>query len=263
MAFDLLAFAQEFGIDPATLQAKPDSFSKWNGYLTEADGKYREATQAQRDADEKLARLKLENDAINEQIAKFGITESEVIALRANNAAMAAQLAQMKKDGLNVTIPDAPKPANQPAEFDPARFAQDVNATLAAGFNVTNRYLNLTGKALPDPIDVLAREAAQARQPFEQYVAQKYDFAGIEAKARAEQQKKHDEEIAAAAVKKYQEEHPATAGHPELVRGGASRHPQIVKPREATDQKKFANMGAREKIAVSVARTRAALQNQA
>ena len=47
MAFTVEALAAELGIDPATLQAKPDAVKKWNGYLTEADTKYTQATAAQ------------------------------------------------------------------------------------------------------------------------------------------------------------------------------------------------------------------------
>ena len=60
MAFDLNVFAQEFGIDPATLQSKPEVFKKWNGYLTEADTKVSDGDEAQKQAELALDAVKNE-----------------------------------------------------------------------------------------------------------------------------------------------------------------------------------------------------------
>jgi hypothetical protein len=259
MAFTLNDLASELGIDVATLQSKPDVVAKWNGYLTEADTKYTQATQAQKDAETKLEAVKNEQAVIDQNIAAFGMTEANVAALKANNAAMEASLKALKEQGFDVKIPDAPKNEPTKTEFDANAFRNDVNSTMILGFNVNNRYQRLFGQPMPDDIDALAREAAQVRMPFQEYVAKKYDFSGKEKEIQAAATKKHDEEIAAAAVKKYQEEHPVTSGNPDLQRGVASRHPQIIRQREAGDQKQFANLPARQKIAMSVARTRAAL----
>jgi hypothetical protein len=261
MAFTLDALASELGIDPATLTAKADVVAKWNGYLTEADSKYSQATAAQKAAEEQLAAVKREQAAIDERIGSFNVTETEVIQLRANYAALEAQAKALKEQGLNINIPEAPK-APVKAEFNPDAFRQDVNASLIVGFNLNNKFQRVFGKPLPDDIDVLAREASARRIPLMDWADQKYGFAAEEKRQSELAAKKHDEEIAAAAVKKYQEEHPATAGNPDLARGVTSRHPQLVKPREAGDFKQFANLSARQKIAASVARTRAALQNQ-
>lgn len=260
MAFDLNVLAAELGIDPATLQAKPDVVAKWNGYLSEADTQYRSAKEMKEDAEAKLAALETENATINTNIEKFGYTEATIAALKANNAAMEASLKELQTQGFDVKIPTAVAPAApKPAEFDPSKFQQDVNATLIHGFNVMNRYQRLYGKALPEDLDALAREAVAAKKPFQQYVAEKYDFAGEEKRQSDAAAKKHDEEIAAKAVAEYREKNPITAGNPELQRGVASRYPQVVKARETGDNKNFANMSAREKIAASVARSRAAL----
>lgn len=255
MAFTLDVLAQELGIDVATL--KPEAVAKWNGYLTEADTKYISATQAQKDADAKLAAVKNEQKVIDDNIAAFGLTESNVIALRANNAAMEATLKELKAQGLDVKIPEAPT-VPKPNEFNPDTFRQDVNNSLILGFDMNNRYQRLYGTAMPDDLSVLIREAQQVRKPLTQYVAEKYDFAGKETALKTEAQTKRDAEVAAAAVKKYQEEHPVTQGNPELQRGVASRYPTMPK-REAGDNKNFANMSARQKIAASVGRTRQAL----
>ena len=91
MAFTLDVLAQELGIDPATLAAKGDVVAKWNGYLGEADTKYTQATAAQKAAEKALEDVKNEQATIDQNIAAFGMTEANVIALRANNAAMATR----------------------------------------------------------------------------------------------------------------------------------------------------------------------------
>jgi hypothetical protein len=259
MAFTLDVLAQELGIDPATLTAKGDVVAKWNGYLSEADTKYTSATAAQRDAEAKLVAVQNEQEVIEKSIADFGMTEASIAALRANNAAMEASLKVLKEQGFDVKIPEAPvAPISKTNEFDPNAFRNDVNSTLVQGFNVMNRYQRLFGQPMPDDIDALAREAGQARKPFQQYVSEKYDFGGQEKKIQAETLAKQQAEWGAQAVAKYKEENPITAGNPEFARGRSSQHPQVVRERPEA-AKGFANLSTREKIAQSVSRTRQVL----
>jgi hypothetical protein len=253
MAFDLNVFAQEFGIDPATLQSKPEVFKKWNGYLTEADGKYQSATEAQKQAQTALDAVKAEQAAIDEKIKSFSLTEAEVDSLRANYAALEAQAKTLKAQGYNLTIPDPVKP-NTPAPFDPNRFQQDVNSSLVAGFNVMNKYQRIFGKALPDDVDALAREAAANRVPFAQYAEQKYGFAAEEKRQTEAATLKQRTEWEAAAVNKYKEEHPVTAGNHELSPGGPSRFPGLDKRPAAKPRENFGGTTA-QRIARSVKRS--------
>ncbi len=253
MAFDLNVFAQEFGIDPATLQSKPEVFKKWNGYLTEADGKYQTATEAQKQAQAALEAVKNEQAAIDEKIKSFSLTEAQVDTLRANYAALEAQAKALKSQGYNLNIPETPTVPVK-TEFDPNRFQQDVNGSLVAGFNVMNKYQRIYGKALPDDLDALAREAAQARMPFSQYVEKKYDFAGEESRQAAARTAAREKEIADAAVKKYQEEHPVTAGNHELATPGASRFPELAKRPTPQKHENYGGTPA-QRIARSVKRS--------
>lgn len=262
MPFKLEDLAAELGIDVATIQTKPEVAAKWNGYLADADNKYSQASAAEKAAQAKLDQIENEQRTINESIASFGMTEANVTALRANNAAMEAQLRALKDQGLEITIPTMPAnpAAPKPAAFDPNALKADLNSTLVAGFNVNNRYQRLFGKPIPEDLDVLAREAVAARKPFQQYVDEKYDFTGEEKRQTTAAQTKRDEEIAAAAVKKYQDANPNTTGNPEFARGIASRHPMIVREREVGDNKTFSNLTARQKIAQSIGRSISAIQ---
>ncbi len=253
MAFDLNVFAQEFGIDPATLQSKPEVFKKWNGYLTEADGKYATATRAQKDAEAALAAVKEEQRTIDERIASFQLTEAEVMKLKANYAALEAQAKTLKAEGLDLNIPD-PVKTNEPAAFDPNTFRQDVNSTLVTGFNVMNKYQRIYGKALPDDIDALAREAAAHRMPFADYAAKKYDFAGEEARQATAKTAAREAEIKAQAVKEYQEAHPEVRGNHELMSPGTSRFPELAKRPSPQKHENYGGTPA-QRIARSVKRS--------
>jgi hypothetical protein len=229
MSFDLNVFATEFGIDPATLQAKPDAFKKWNGYLSEADTQYKTAKQLKDEAQATLDAVKAEQAVIDDRIANYSLSEAEVDTLRANYASLEATVKTLQDAGYKgLKIPE-PVKKNEPAAFDPNRFQQDVNGTLVAGFNVMNRYQRLYGKALPDDLDALAREAKSRNINFTDYVAQKYDFAGEEKRQSQAASQKEKDEYAALKVKEYQEAHPVTAGNPELLSSGASRFPELAK----------------------------------
>jgi hypothetical protein len=253
MAFDLNVFAAEFGIDPATLQSKPEVFKKWNGYLTEADGKYQTATEAQKQAEAALEAVKNEQAAIDEKIKSFSLTEAQVDTLRANYAALEAQAKALKAQGYNLNIPETPV-APAKTEFDPSRFQQDVNGSLVAGFNVMNKYQRIYGKALPDDLDALAREAAQARMPFSQYVEKKYDFVGEEARQATAKTAAREAELKALGAKEYADAHPVTAGNHELVTPGASRFPELAKRPTPQKHENYGGTPA-QRIARSVKRS--------
>lgn len=262
--FTLEALATELGIDPATLQAKPDVTAKWNGYLSEADTKYREASQAKTDADAALKRLDDEQKAINEQIEKFGLTEARYDALAANYAAMEAQLKVFKEKGYDVNLPTATPAA--PVVDPQKKIETDMRtgfSQMGAAMRVQSRYQAIYGKPFIDDPVKLIDEAIAARMPVEQYAEQKYKFAEeTQRQSAAELQRKINEGVEAG-VNKYKEEHPITQGNPDLHPGRASRSPYVMKSSDTPDLKKFANLSSREKIAASVGRTVAALKSQA
>lgn len=263
MSFTLQDLASDLGIDVSTLA--PDKRTKWDGYLGEADTKYRQATEAQRAAQETLEQAKREQQVIDENITKFGLTEANTAALRANNAALQAALEEVKKQGFNIDVPSLPQSSVK--TVDPQEeFRNRVTngfAQIGDTLNFFSQYQSVFGRPYDGDISALTDEAARSRMSFRDFAERKFDFAGERAKkAQAELDRKIQEGVQAG-VKKYQEEHPVTAGNPEFVRGGPSRHPIVSKPREAADRKSFANLSTREKIAQSVSRSRAALKESA
>lgn len=255
----LAELANELGIDPAVLSAKGDVVTKWNGYLSGADTKYQDATRAQKEAVDKLEQAKREQQVINEQIAKFGMDEARMIELETAIAVRDAALAKVKASGLNVDMSGFPPPtASTPP--DPTKALTDKVtqgfSLYAQALKTQNTYQNIFGKPFSDDIEALSNEAQQNRMSLFDYAAKKYDFTGEQSKRQKAAQEAHDADVSAKAVSKYREDHPEI---PLGQRGVASRHPQIVKPRDAQTDKTFRNLPAKERIAQSVARSRAAL----
>ncbi len=253
MAFTLEGLETELGLAPGTLTAKKEVAAKYNGYLAEADTKYTSATEAQKQAQAALDAVKNEQAAIDEKIKSFSLTEAQVDTLRANYAALEAQAKALKAQGYNLNIPETPA-APAKTEFDPNRFQQDVNGSLVAGFNLMNKHQRIFGKALPDDLDALAREAAAARVPFMQYAEQKYGFAAEEAKQKSAALQADKDAYAAQKVKEYQEAHPVTAGNHDLVTPGASRFPELAKRPTPQKHENYGGTPA-QRIARSVKRS--------
>jgi hypothetical protein len=266
MAFTLDNLAAELGIDPATLQAKPEVAAKWNGYLTEADTKYTQATASERKAAEDVERAQREQAEIDRQIRSFGVTETRLTELETANAALTAALGKAKEMGLNVDLSGIPKPAPV-AAADPTKV---LNDTMRSGFaqmgealRVQARFQAVFNKPFVDDPVRLVDEAIAAKLPVAEYAERKYKFSEETERIRqAEVQARIDAGVSAG-VKKYQEEHPVTAGHRGLAPGLASRHPQVFKPRTAQETNDFRRMPVRDRIAASVSHVREALASNA
>jgi hypothetical protein len=254
MPFTLDNLAAELGIDPATLQAKPEAVAKWNGYLSQADAQYREAK-------EDLAKAKRDQDAIDEQIQKFGVSEARLAELETANAGYKAALEKAKESGLNIDLSGIRQPVT-PAVEPNKTFQDQMRAgfsQMGAALKVQSRYQAVFGKPFVDDPVALVDEAIAAKLPVEQYAEQKYKFSAEQEKQRAaEVQSKIDAGVQAG-VKKWQEDHPVTKGNPGLAAGLASKHPQVFKPRTSQESNDFRKMSPRERIAASVSRVRESL----
>lgn len=266
MAFTLDTLAQELGIDPSTLHAKSDVVAKWNGYLSEADTKYSQATTAQKEAVETLEQAKRDQSAIDEQIAKFGVNEVRVAELESANAAYLSALNKAKESGLNIDLSGIRQPtAATPA--DPNKTLQDQLKTgfsqMGAALRAQARYQSVYGKPFTDDPVKLIDEAIAARVPVEQYAEQKYKFGEEQARQTKAAEDARVQSGIDAGVKKWQEDHPVTNGHPGLSRGRDSMHSKIFKPRDAQEQSDFRKMSPRDRIAASVSRVRQAVASSA
>jgi hypothetical protein len=249
----LAEFEKSLGLEAGTLTSKPNAEATFSGYFSEAETKLAEAQRLTTDA-QNLQRT------IDEQIAKFGINESSVIQLQAQLAAVKAAHAELEKNGVKL---DLNLPTNLPAVKDPQEaFRENVVkgfTQIGQAMSVQNRYYQTFGKPMPDDPVALADEAARNGMAYDAYAEKKYGFqAEAKRKAEAEVQARID-----AGIKKYQEEHPSNAGHPELNGGLPSNYPAMPKPREAKDLRQFSGLPAREKIADAMRRANEAAKSAA
>jgi hypothetical protein len=259
MAFTLDNLAAELGIDPATLQAKPEAVAKWNGYLSQADTQYREAKESLRQA-------KSDQAAIDEQITKFAVNEARLAESESAAAAYKAALDKAKESGLNIDLSGIRHPS-APTPQDPTKLLQETMRTgftqMGAAMRVQSKFQSVYNKPFVDDPVKLVDEAIAARMPVEQYAEQKYKFSEETEKQRqAEVQRKIDEGVQSG-VKKWKEDNPVTAGNPSLRNGIASRHPQIFKPRTEKESSDFRRMSPRDRIVASVSRVREAIASNA
>lgn len=240
-------------IAPGTLTGKAEVAAKWDGYFIEGDTKLAAANKALTDA-QNLQRV------IDENIAANGLNETNMAQLRASNAAMSAALAEVKKAGFSgINIPEFQTTA--PANTDPMA---DLKGLIVKGFttagqmqNVATRYQRVFGKPMPDDPTALADEAAARRLDPAIWGEQKYGFAAAEHKAQETATAAHEAQIAERAVAKYKEDHPLTAGNPELNGGGDSRYPNVpkVSVSDAKSVRELSVMPERQKIAVLMKRS--------
>jgi hypothetical protein len=262
MAFTLDTLAQELGIDPSTLHAKSDVVAKWNGYLSEADTKYSQATTAQREAAETLEQAKRDQTAIDDQIQKFGVSEVRVAELESANAAYRSALDKAKESGLNIDLSGI----RQPSVATPADPNKTLHDTMRAGFSqmgdalrVQTRYQSVYGKPFVDDPVKLVDEAIAAKMSVNDYAERKYKFSEEQTRQTKAAEDARVQAGIDAGVKKWREDNPVTAGHPGLARGRDSMHSKIFKPRDAQEQSDFRKMSPRDRIAASVSRVRQAV----
>lgn len=100
--------------------------------------------------------------------------------------------------------------SNNGTPGSPVFTMEDIDERLGNGLSnigwAMQEYARLnSGQFLPDPFDKLALEANNARLPFRDYVARKYDFSGKQTALQQKTQQEHDAQISAAAEKPWQE----------------------------------------------------------
>src|ERR1700748_47300 len=232
MALSVEEILAGLGIAPDAYAGKTNELKEWNGKISASEAA---AQAAQAAAEKKLADAQALDRVINDNIAQFGVNETNIAQLRANNAALTAALEEVKKAGFSgINIPDLPTPGGNKT-VDPAdQFRNSVAqgfAQMGQAMNAINRYYRVTGKPLPEDPTQLADNAAARRMSVNDYVEQTYKLSETERANAAAAAQKEKDDYAALKVKEYQEAHPSTAGHPDLNGGMPSNYPQMPKPR--------------------------------
>jgi hypothetical protein len=240
-------------IDPA----KSAEVKTWNGKLaaleSDAQTKLADANKALTDA-QALQRV------IDDNIAKSGLTETNIAQLQANNAALTAALAardaaieSIKGQGFTgLNIPDMPK-VTVPIAKDPVT---ELTEKMMGGFtamgqtlNEMNRYHRAFGSPLPeDPAAIIDRASKAGFRSVRDYMEATYKVGEKEQATVTANHQKELDEYAAKQVEAYKAAHPVTSGHPELGPGVPSNYPNIPKPSDAKSVSDMAGKSPMEKI---------------
>ena len=240
-------------VDPA----KAANVAKWNTTLATTESG---AAQKLAAAEKQLKDAQDLQRVIDDNIAKAGLTETNIAQLQANNAALTAALASrdaaiksIKDQGFTgINIPELPALA-APAAKDPV---DELTKKLMGGFaamgqamNEVNRYQRVFGAPLPeDPATLPDRAISAGFKTVRDYMESTYKVGEKERTVAAEAEQKRLDTYAATKVEEYKAAHPITTGHPELGAGVPSNFPNIPKPSDAAGVAKLAGMSPMEKI---------------
>lgn len=192
------------------------------------------AAQEKAELAQRATQQTLENE-INPALTNWA---TEKATLEANIAFYKTQAEQAKAGGfLPTDAPGAPPAANRDAtgKFVPGQTGspqfltrEEAYGALTNVFQVQNEYFRLFGSPMPDDLNTLIKEAAEARRPLVDYAAVKYNF---QTKRDEIAKTKKDKETAAivqeteARVRKELAE--KAGGNGNLVSAGSSQYSKV------------------------------------
>ncbi|MGC9293314.1 MAG: hypothetical protein ACP5EP_11440 [Acidobacteriaceae bacterium] len=253
-------------VDPqhaATLQ-------QWNGKISAIESEAQRRLSA---AQEALEQAQAQNQIIQSAIEQSGMTEKNLMELRANNAALAASnaaykaaLENVKSQGLDgITIADLP-PVPAKAAPDPIQTLQETMmrgfSQVGQTFNEMNRYQRVFGAPLPVDPAQLGDLAARANLSVHDYMERTYHVGEKENEKRLAAEQKARDEYAAKKIEEYKAAHPIVAGNPELGYGSPSDHPYLPKPMDAKSISEFSALSPQQKIQVAKERVMKEIQSR-
>jgi len=148
-----------------------------------------------------LAFLKAQNEAGR----AAGFIPAEAPAYQAQNYPNSTDQSAQPRDAQGRYVANAPGGTPGSPTFTMEAIDQRLGNGISNIGWAMQEYQRLSGgQFLPDSFDKLSEEAGNARLPFRDYVARKYDFAGKETVIRQKAQQEHDAKVAAEATAPYE-----------------------------------------------------------
>ena len=214
-----------------TLKAKDEAWqrkldSEYNPAITKAE---QDAATARREAADLKEQIRIAKD--------YGYLEGNEAEERLKAAAAAAA---SRND------PSGYDPKRHPTFDDVSKFAEAEGEAIALMNDLVQEYRYYTGKDMFEyeaqlngqtlrGARALRQEAKAQRKPLDQYVAEKFDFAGARRRKSEEQQKAHDDKIRQEASESARREMAEKYGNPALAIPTVSRQPFV--PTQPADGK--------------------------
>ena len=231
----------------------------FNGITADADTKLSTAAQKAAQAEEARRQAELEKQEIETYVSKYETSLNEQGSLKAKYDATVAYLESLKTQGFDVKLPggdagDGKKPIvpGSPAiggnAVDEGKILGRVGSVMSQWLDANNEHLRLYGTPIPDPSTAIGEEAARARKPVGEYLAEKYKFAE---KRREKEKSDYEARVKADAAVIVAEERRKDAekngSNPNLRAGESSRASIVPKIKSEEFHKGDGNVPVRER----------------
>jgi hypothetical protein len=234
--------------------------STLEGYISQADSKLSTAAQEAQKAEESRRQAELERKEIDTYVKTYETSLNAQGSLKAKYDANVAYLKSLKAQGFDVDVPDDEpvdpakrsvvpgSPAIGGNAVDEGKILGRVGSVMSQWLDANNEHIRLYGVPIPDPSTSIADEAARARKPVGEYIADKYKF---RERQGAKEKEVYDARVAADVKAKVDEERRKDAerngSNPNLRGGESSRSSFVPKIKGEEFHKADGNMPVRER----------------
>lgn len=233
----------------------------FNGITTEAATKLSAAAQESHKAEEARRQAELEREEIENYVSKYETSLNQQGSLKAKYDASVAYLKSLKAQGFDVEIPDEAaaggdgkkaavpgSPAIGGNAVDEGRILGKVGSVMSQWLDANNEHIRLYGVPIPDSSTEIGTEAARARKPVGEYLAEKYKFADKrKEKQDSEYQARVDRDVKAKVDEERRKDAEKNGSNPNLRAGEASRASIVPKIKSEEFHKGDGNVPVRER----------------
>ena len=234
----------------------------FNGITADADAKLSTASQESRKAEEARRQAEIERKEMEKYVEDYGATLNAQGSLQAKYDATVSYVKSLKAQGFDVELPaeieagagDGKKPIvpGSPAiggnAVDEGRILGKVGNVMSQWLDANNEHIRLYGVPIPDSSTDIGTEAARARKPVGEYLAEKYKFADKRReKADADYQARVDRDVKAKVDEERRKDAEARGSNPNLRAGESSRSSIVPKIKSEEFHKGDGNVPVRER----------------
>jgi hypothetical protein len=229
-------------IDEVIAGLPKEAVAAFGGILTDAETKVQTAAQQASEAAELRRQAELDRKDIQKYVDDYSLSLNNQGSLQAKYDAVVAYVDSLKAQGFDVKLPVDVAPSSEKKPVVPGSPAIGGNAVdegkilgrvgnvMSQWLDANNEHIRLYGVPVPDPSTNIAEEAARARKPVGEYMAEKYKFRERQA---AKEREAYDARVAADVKAKVDEQLRVEAekrgSNPNLRAGESSRASHVPK----------------------------------
>jgi hypothetical protein len=229
-------------IDEVIAGLPKEAVAAFGGILTDAETKVQTAAQQASEAAELRRQAELDRKDIQKYVDDYSLSLNKQGSLQAKYDAVVAYVDSLKAQGFDVKLPVDVAPSSEKKPVVPGSPAIGGNAVdegkilgrvgnvMSQWLDANNEHIRLYGVPVPDPSTNIAEEAARARKPVGEYMAEKYKFRERQA---AKEREAYDARVAADVKAKVDEQLRVEAekrgSNPNLRAGESSRASHVPK----------------------------------